>query len=52
MHKIYTDLALELGHPPSTAELVEKLLDTFRPGTFVIKFNGTDIRTGHGAGIR
>lgn len=52
MHKIYTDLALELGHPPTNAELVAKLLDTFRPGTFVIKFNGTDIRTGYGAGIR
>jgi hypothetical protein len=46
------DLALKLGRQATSAELVELLLSKFRPGSFVIKFNGTTIRTGYGAGIR
>ncbi len=52
VNKISLDLALELGHSPTSAELVAALLDKFRPGNFVIKFDGTDFRVGYGAGIR
>lgn len=45
-------LAVQLGRQATSAELVELLLSKFRPGSFVIKFNGTTIRTGYGAGIR
>jgi hypothetical protein len=50
--KIGDALAVKLGRAATQAELVEALLDTFRPGSFVIKFNGTDLRVGYAAGIR
>lgn len=33
------------------AALVDKLVEEFRPGQFVIKFNGTDMRVGFSAGL-
>lgn len=50
--ELANDLALGLGRQATSAELIELLLSKFRPGSFVIKFNGTTIRTGYGAGIR
>lgn len=50
--KISTDLAAKLGRPPTSAELVAALLDKFRPGSFVVKFNGSNVRVGTAAGIR
>lgn len=49
---ITDDLAAELGATPTQEQIVDKLLDKFRPGNFVVKFNGQNIRTGYGAGIR
>ncbi len=52
LQKIITNVTAKLGHAPSSAELVDALLDLFRPGNFVIKFNGAEMRVGYGAGIR
>ncbi len=52
LQEISAGLAVKLGRAPTSAELVEALLDRFRPGSYVIKFNGTDLRVGYGAGIK
>jgi hypothetical protein len=52
LQKISTGLAVKLGRDPTSAELVNALLDLFRPGNFVVKFNGTDLRVGYGAGLK
>ncbi|MFN8545267.1 MAG: hypothetical protein U0807_13820 [Candidatus Binatia bacterium] len=52
LQKISDGLAAKLGRVPTNAELVDGLLEVFRPGSFVVKFNGIDVRVGYGAGIR
>lgn len=52
LQKISADLATALGRPPTSAEVVAALLEKFRPGNFVVKFNGTNLRVGYGAGIK
>ncbi len=52
LQEITTKLAADLGATPTHEQIVDKLLDKFRPGNFVVKFNGTDLRVGYGAGIR
>jgi hypothetical protein len=41
-------LAKQLGRPVTA----DDLLALFRPGSFVVKFNGTNMRVGYAAGIR
>jgi len=52
LQKLSDGLAAKLGRAPTNAELVDLLLETFRPGSFVVKFNGTNVRVGYAAGIR
>jgi hypothetical protein len=52
LQDITAKLTAKLGRAPTQAELVDALLDLFRPGSFVIKFNGTEMRVGYGAAIR
>ncbi len=52
LQNIASGLAVKLGRVPTEDELIDAILDVFRPGNFVVKFNGIDFRVGYGAGIR
>lgn len=51
LQKIAGRLPGNLSAEQLQAALVDKLVEEFRPGQYVIRFNGTDMRVGYSAGL-